>query len=206
MLAQFYGEDGEALVAGVVTESSMALGDTFCSTLSDSGCLEVDLARHAGDGAASDPDRAVVVRVTCTRPAARGPCPGRDVRRPQPTGIEQPLRERGVEAPRDRVLDRDAVLREERATSIASGDPDGYGPTTPRSKSIGAGCSASTASALSSMTATQPGPLSTHSAARMSSRLMRRTDAMRSTNAWSTGPERTSGVWRTPSGRQKCGS
>ena len=32
MLAQFYGEDGEALVAGVVTESSMALGDTFCST------------------------------------------------------------------------------------------------------------------------------------------------------------------------------
>ena len=32
MLAQLYGDDGEELVAGVVTESSMALGDTFCST------------------------------------------------------------------------------------------------------------------------------------------------------------------------------
>src|ERR1700691_434791 len=48
-------------------------------------------------------------------------------------------------------------------TSSASGEPAGYGPATPISISSRPGRIASTASALASRTATQPGPLSGHS-------------------------------------------
>src|SRR5690606_16617327 len=48
-------------------------------------------------------------------------------------------------------------------TSIAAGEPSGYGPTTPMSyRPTNPGSSESTRSASASSTATQPGPLSTH--------------------------------------------
>ena len=78
-------------------------------------------------------------------------------------------------------------------TSSASPACSGSGPTTPTSRSIGPGRSASTASALSSRTATQPGPLSTHCASTMSSRSTARIAPRWVTKASSTGPERTSG-------------
>ena len=99
-----------------------------------------------------------------TRPARPSAVPWlRDVRRRRPAAAEQPLRQRGVEAPGHRILHRRAVLGKERAHLERRGRARGYGPTTPRSSSLKAGPTASTASALASSTATQPGPLSTHS-------------------------------------------
>ena len=75
-------------------------------------------------------------------------------------------------------------------TSNASGEPAGYGPTTPRSKSTNPGSSASTASALSSSATTQFGPFAAHCASTIASRSIRRTSAIRRISASSTGPLR----------------
>ena len=82
--------------------------------------------RHAGDGAAGDPDRAVVVDAT-RGPARRGRAPFPGWRRTARSAArsEQPLGERGVEAAGDRVLDRGAVLGEERPDLDGRGRPGG---------------------------------------------------------------------------------
>ena len=97
-------------------------------------------------------------RVTWTRPARPSAVPWlRDVGRARAAAVEQPLRDRGVQAPGHRVLDRRAVLREERAQLEGLRRASGYGPTAPTSRSTNPGRSASTASASASSTATQPG-------------------------------------------------
>src|ERR1700743_3654421 len=78
-------------------------------------------------------------------------------------------------------------------TSLASGEPGGYGPKTPMSSGDGPGLSARTASALASSMATQPGPLSAHWASMMSARLMPSVAATWSSTGSSTGPERING-------------
>ncbi len=78
-------------------------------------------------------------------------------------------------------------------TSSASGEPAGYRPATPMSPSTSPGSMASTASALASSTATQPGPLSAHWMSTMSARSMFRLRTTRSTSSSATGPLRISG-------------
>ena len=70
------------------------------------------------------------------------------------------------------------------------------------------GVRASTASALSSRTAIQPGPLSAHCASTILARSMRRTAATWSTTAASTGPFRISGgaANASPSGVRRTGT
>ena len=78
--------------------------------------LERDLAADAGDGAAADPHGAVGVlaHVHAAGAAERGAL-ARDVGRARPARGEQPLGQRGVQAPGDRVLVDGAVLVGERA-------------------------------------------------------------------------------------------
>src|SRR2546430_9207437 len=78
--------------------------------------LELDGAGDTGDRAAADPDLAVVVAGHVHPPAAakRRALAG-DVWRGDPAGAGQPLRDRGVQAAGDRVLDRRAELRAEGA-------------------------------------------------------------------------------------------
>ena len=80
-------------------------------------------------------------------------------------------------------------------TSKSAGPPAAYGPMTPvgsriRSRS---GCTASTASASCSTATTQPGPLSTHSAATTSHAPMPRPSAIVAISSSVAGPERISG-------------
>src|ERR1700722_11591124 len=94
-------------------------------------------------------------------------------------------------------------------TSNATGDPGGYGPKTPISRDVTPGASASTASALASSTATQPGPLSAHWASTMSSRSMPSDTAISASSGSPTGPERISGgalKASRPSGQRRTGT
>lgn len=97
-------------------------------------------------------------------------------------------------------------LTKKARTSNASAEPGGYGPATPRSNPQSGWARSSTACALASSTATQPGPLSAHCAPVMSSRPIRKIAAISAISASSTGPPRSNGgaakasrppVWRT---------
>ena len=106
-------------------------------------------------------------RATCTRPARPSAVPwAGDVALGREAGADQPLRQAGVEAAGDRVLDGDAVCGEEgphldRASSrpgrVARRRRRGRGRPTPRRARREHRLGASRAA-----TATQPGPLSTH--------------------------------------------
>src|ERR1022692_1638559 len=78
--------------------------------------LQIDLAADPGHGGARYPDCAVVVAGNVHPPAsAKRRALARDVGRSRPSGPQQPLPERGIQAAGDRVLDRPAVDLEERA-------------------------------------------------------------------------------------------
>ena len=76
-------------------------------------------------------------------------------------------------------------------TSIASGDPAGWRPNRPIFRFVAPGLTASTASALASSTATQPGPLSAHWASMNSDRATPSTAATSCSVGSSTGPLRS---------------
>ena len=156
--------------------------------------LQVDLAAHAGDGAAGDPDRAVVVAgdVDPPGPAQRGALAGH-VRRAGPAGPQQPRRERGVEAAGDRVLDDAPVLGEERPDFERRRRPGRIGPGQAQVEVGVPGLTARTASALSSSTAIQPGPLSAQDASTMADRSIRSAAATCASSPPSTGPSRSTG-------------
>src|ERR1035441_1713725 len=77
---------------------------------------ELDGAAHAGDRGAADPDLAVLIEGDPhPAPAAQRGALAGHVRGGDPPGGEQPRRERGVQAARDRVLTRRPDQRGERA-------------------------------------------------------------------------------------------
>ena len=134
------------------------------------------------------------------------PFPGSPCTARSPARSEQPLRERGVQTAGDRVLGSGAVLGKERAHLERVRRTWRVRANHAQVQIDDAGSKARTASALASSTATQPGPLSTHSASRISPRWMPSTDARCSISDSSTGPDRInggaanaspSGVWRT---------
>ena len=80
--------------------------------------------------------------------------------------------------------------------STAHSLPSGYGPTTPMSMPAAAdqsGSRASTSSAESSSTPTQPGPLSIHSRSRTCEGSIRRARTIRSRSSSDTSPDRMNG-------------
>ena len=118
------GTPGQACIDGTVypgiglrqslAAASPRIGTTRSSHAKELA-LQLDGAAHAGDRAAADPDLAVTVAGDVHPAAAAhdGALAGH-VRGGDPPGGQQPLPERGVQAARDRVLDR-GDLRAERA-------------------------------------------------------------------------------------------
>ena len=145
--------------------------------------------------------------VTCTRPRRPSAVPWRgDVGRGRAARAQEPLRHRRVQAAGDRVLDRGAVLGEERAhlegrlgaRRVAADDADVQVDDTP-------GASASTASASAAGRRPSPGRCRPTGRRRSSSRVdAEQPRAIRSTSASSTGPERTQRRCgeREPAGRR----
>src|SRR6266487_3130555 len=82
--------------------------------------LQINLAADPGGRGAGHPDRPLIVggHVHSPPPAEHGAL-ARDVRQRRPAAGLQPLGERGVKAAGDRVLDRRAADREERAHLVS---------------------------------------------------------------------------------------
>ncbi len=102
--------------------------------------LEIDRPRDAGDRAAADPDRPVGVRRDVHAPrAAEHRALAGHVGSARAPGAQQPLGQRGVEAPGDRILDVAPSLGKNARTSKSPAEPCGCGPTTPMSSSLNPG-------------------------------------------------------------------